>query len=107
MVFIVVAVGAGGTGLLYPASLGALAALALVAALGVVLHRPLASVPENTIKFGVGVLLAAFGTFWVGEGIGVDWPGADRSLPALVAVYLVVALVAVRLCAARSAASHA
>ncbi len=107
VVFIVVAVGAGGTGLLYPASLGALAALALIAALGVVLHKPLASVPENTIKFGVGVLLAAFGTFWVGEGIGVVWPGADRCLPALVAVYFVVAVVAVRLCAARFATSHA
>ena len=107
VVFIVVAVAAGGTGLLYPASLGALAALALVAALGVVLHRPVATVPENTIKFGVGVLLSAFGTFWVGEGIGVVWPGADRSLPVLVAFYLVVALVAVRLCAARSPASQA
>ncbi len=107
VVFIVVAVGAGGAGLLYPASLGALAALALVTALGVALHRPLASVPENTIKFGVGVLLTSFGTFWVGEGIGVAWPGADRSLLALVATYLVVAVVAVRLCAARSAASHA
>ncbi len=105
VVFIVVAVGAGGSGLLWPASLGALAALALVAALGIVLQKPLASVPENSIKFGVGVLLSAFGTFWVGEGIGLSWPGADASLPFLVVVYLVVALATVRLCAGRGADS--
>ena len=104
VVFIVVAVGAGGSGLLWPASLGALAALAMVAGLGLVLQKPLASVPENTIKFGVGVLLSGFGTFWVGEGIGVSWPGADAALPVLVVVYLVVALATVRLCATRAAA---
>ncbi len=100
VVFIVLAFGAGGPGLLLPASLGALAALVVVVALGFAVHRPLASIPENTLKFGVGVLLAAFGTFWVGEGIGIGWPGADWSLLALVAGYLVTALVTVRLCVA-------
>ena len=69
VVFIVIAVGAGGVGLLVPAAIGAAAALLAVVALGLVLHRPLSIVPENTLKFSVGVLLAAFGTFWVGEGL--------------------------------------
>lgn len=103
VVFIVIAVGAAG-GLLIPASLGAVAAFIVVAALGLVLHRPLARIPENALKFAVGVLLAAFGTFWTGEGIGVQWPGADWSLPGLVAGFLIAALLAVRLCRARGAA---
>jgi uncharacterized membrane protein len=104
VVFIVIAVGAGGQGLLLPASLGALAALLLVVALGLVLHRPVAMIPENMLKFLVGVLLCAFGTFWVGEGIGFDWPGGDLALAALNAGFLVVALVLVRLCRAQAAA---
>ncbi len=95
VVFIVVAIGASG-GALGPASGGAVAALLLVVLLGLVLHRPLSAVPENSLKFVVGVLLSAFGTFWVGEGIGVDWPGADWSLLLLAAAYLVAALGTVR-----------
>lgn len=91
VVVIVVGVSAGGLGLLLPASLGALCAVLLVCALGVALHRPLARVPENTLKFAVGILLSAFGTFWVGEGMGLGWPGEDWSVIALVAGYLVVA----------------
>jgi len=101
VVFIVIAVGAGGAGLLVPASLGALAALALVALLGLLLHRPVAMIPENTLKFMVGVLLCAFGTFWAGEGMGLTWPGEDWSLPALIAGFLGVALLAIPLCRAR------
>lgn len=98
VVFIVVAVAAGGAHLWIPAGLGALGALLLVAALGVLLHRPLSHVPENTLKFGVGVLLTSFGSFWVGEGIGVRWPGEDWSVVALIAGYLLVALLGVGLC---------
>jgi uncharacterized membrane protein len=98
VVFIVVAIGAGGVGLLVPASLGALAALLLVIALGLLVHRPLASIPENTLKFMVGVLLSAFGTFWVGEGLGINWPGEDWSILGLIAGFLVVAWIAVALC---------
>jgi uncharacterized membrane protein len=101
VVFIVIAIGAGGAGLLIPASLGALAALLVVVALGVAIHRPLASVPENALKFIVGGLLSAFGTFWVGEGMGLAWPGADWSILGLIAGFLIVALLAVRLCRAR------
>jgi uncharacterized membrane protein len=96
VVFIVIAIGAGGD-LLMPAAAGAGLALLLVVALGFVLHRPVAMVPENTLKFVVGVLLTAFGTFWLGEGIGAAWPGKDWSLPALVAGFLLVALLCVGL----------
>ncbi len=98
VVFIVIAVGAGGAGLLLPASLGAIVALLLVAILGLLLHRPLARVPENSLKFVVGVLLSAFGTFWVGEGVGIQWPGADGSIIALVGAFLGLALVMVPFC---------
>ena len=79
VVFIVIAIGASGQ-LILPATLGAIAALVLVVLLGLWLHRPLANVPENALKFGVGVLLTAFGTFWVGEGIHLVWPGDRKSV---------------------------
>jgi uncharacterized membrane protein len=101
VVFIVIAIGAAGQ-MLLPASVGALAALAVVVLLGIVVHQPLARVPENTLKFAVGVLLSAFGTFWAGEGIGVLWPGGDSALLALIAVFLVMALLLVPLARARS-----
>lgn len=87
VVFIVIAVGTGG-GLLLPASLGALAACALVLLVGALVHRPLSRVPENTLKFGVGVMLSAFGLFWTGEGFGIDWPGQDLALLFFAAVFL-------------------
>jgi uncharacterized membrane protein len=101
VVFIVVAMGAAGGGLLIPASIGAVAALLLVVALGLILHKPVATIPENTLKFIVGILLSTFGTFWVGEGAGLDWPGGDWSLLALLVGYLAAALVAVSLSRAR------
>jgi Ca2+/H+ antiporter, TMEM165/GDT1 family len=104
VVFIVIAVGAGGAGLLVPASLGALAALVLVIILGLVVHRPLASIPENSLKFMVGVLLSAFGSFWIGEGIGLAWPGEDWSILGLIVGFLAVALVAVPLARTRAGA---
>lgn len=104
VVFIVIAVGAGGAGLLLPASLGALAALLVVMTLGLVVHRPLARVPENNLKFVVGVLLSAFGCFWLGEGIGIAWPGADWSILALIVGFLAAALLTIPLC--RSRAGH-
>lgn len=96
VVFIVIAVGAG-HGLIIPAALGALGACVLVLCVGAVVHRPLAAVPENTLKFGVGVMLSAFGTFWAGEGLGVDWPGADLAILAFIAVYLCFGLIAASL----------
>jgi uncharacterized membrane protein len=87
VVFIVLAVGAG-RGLIWPASLGALAACALVLALGIALRKPLTRVPENTLKFAVGVMISAFGIYWTGEGLGVDWPGDDLAILALGALLL-------------------
>ena len=101
VVFIVIAVGAGGVGLLIPASAGAVAALIVVVILGVLIHKPLSMIPENTLKFAVGVLLTAFGTFWVGEGIGLEWPGQDWAILGLVAGYLMVAVLSVFGCRAR------
>ena len=91
VVFIVIAVGAG-RGLLGLASAGALAACVVVAAVGAAVHRPLARVPENALKFAVGVMLSAFGLFWTGESLGVDWPGGDAAILAFVALFLAVAL---------------
>jgi uncharacterized membrane protein len=87
VVFIVIAVGAG-RGLLVPAALGAVAACLLVLLIGVLVRRPLARVPENTLKFGVGVMLSAFGVFWTGEGLGIDWPGHDLAILAFVVIFL-------------------
>lgn len=96
VVFIVIAIGAGGA--LVPAIVGAGLALLTVVVLGLFLHRPLANVPENALKFGVGVLLAAFGTFWVGEGLGMEWPGEDWAILALIALFLIASLGLVLLC---------
>jgi Ca2+/H+ antiporter, TMEM165/GDT1 family len=96
VVFIVIAVGAG-RGLLVPASAGALAACLLVAGAGFIVHRPLARVPENTLKFVVGVMLSAFGVFWSGEGLGVAWPGEDLAIVVFAALFLAVGLAAVLL----------
>lgn len=96
VVFIVIAVGAG-RGLIWPASLGALAACAVVLAVGAMVHRPLSNVPENTLKFGVGVMLSAFGVFWTGEGLGVEWPGADLVLFVFALLFLGAALLAAQI----------
>ena len=91
VVFIVIAVGAG-RGLLIPASLGALAACALVLAIGALVHKPLSQVPENTLKFAVGVMLSAFGVFWTGEGLGVEWPGHDLAILVFALIFLAAGL---------------
>jgi uncharacterized membrane protein len=94
VVFIVIALSAGGD-LLVPAAAGAVAACVLVAAIGFVVRRPLGRVPENALKFAVGVLLSAFGVFWTGEGLGVDWPGGDFAIIVFAALFLAVAIAAV------------
>lgn len=88
VIFIVIATGAGG--MLFPAALGAAVAGAIVILAGVILRRPLARVPENTLKFAVGILLSAFGVFWIGEGLRFHWLGEDISLLGLVAAFLLV-----------------
>jgi uncharacterized membrane protein len=66
-------------------------ALLLVVAAGAVGRAPLQRVPENTLKFVVGLMLTSFGTFWGGEGLGIDWAGEDLFLLVLIAFYLTVA----------------
>jgi uncharacterized membrane protein len=65
------------------AAAGAAAALAIVVIAGVFVHAPLSRVPENTLKFGVGVMLTSFGIFWSAEGAGANWPGGDAFILAL------------------------
>ena len=73
------------------AALGAVAALVVVLIVGTIVHAPLTRVPENTLKFGVGVMLTAFGIFWSAEGAGIKWPGSDAALLAVVAFVVVSA----------------
>jgi Ca2+/H+ antiporter, TMEM165/GDT1 family len=102
VVFIVIAVGATGN-MLLPASIGAAAAGVLVLLIGVMLQRPLARVPENTLKWAVGILLSAFGTFWMGEGLGANWPGGDLSIFAIASALLIASLAFVALARRRLA----
>jgi uncharacterized membrane protein len=75
------------------AATGAAAAVILVAGVGVAVRAPLARVPENTLKFAVGLMLTSFGIFWSAEGAGVHWPGDDAALVGVLAfVCLVSAL---------------
>ena len=85
VIFIVVTFGAAAhqIGL---AALGAGAAVLLVVATGIVVHRPLTRVPENALKYAVGLLLSSFGTFWAAEGVGVTWPASDVSILGILAV---------------------
>lgn len=86
------------------AAAGAVVAGAAVLVIGLVAHRPLSAVPENTLKYVVGLLLSTFGTFWAVEGLGIfapgreslSWPGGDWALVALLACWLVVSQVAIR-----------
>jgi uncharacterized membrane protein len=73
------------------AALGALAALIVVLTVGTIVHAPLTRVPENTLKFGVGIMLTSFGIFWSAEGAGVAWPGADASILGVIAFVVIVA----------------
>jgi len=94
VVFIVLAAGAASQTIL-PASLGAVGATLVVTLAALALRRPLARVPENTLKFTVAVLLASFGTFWVVEGLGIPWPGGDLAILGLAAAFLAGSLVMV------------
>jgi uncharacterized membrane protein len=79
------------------AALGAGIALVLVAVVGVLVRAPLTRVPENTMKFAVGVMLTTFGTFWAAEGAGAHWPGDDASLPAVLAFMIALSFTSVAL----------
>jgi Ca2+/H+ antiporter, TMEM165/GDT1 family len=96
VVFIVVAV--GGTSRYFPEAVaGGLLAMLVVAVAGVVVRKPLARVPENTLKYAVGIILTSLGTFWTAEGMGAKWPLDIVSILFLVAVYLGASQLAVQL----------
>jgi uncharacterized membrane protein len=104
IVFIVISFGSN-AGRMDLAVLGAVIGGVVVLAAGLVLHRPLSRVPENTIKFVVALLLSTFGTFWLVKGLGVfaadgdslAWPGGDGAIPILLAMWTVLAFATVRL----------
>lgn len=105
VVFIVLTFGANQHRVGLAAAAAALAVVLVVIA-GVAVHAPLARVPENTLKFGVGVMLTSFGMFWGAEGAGAHWPGSDAALLIIIPVTLAVA-VAMVLTLRRSAARPA
>ena len=97
--FIVLALGAQGGPALQAAVLGAVAAFIVVVGAGAALHKPLAFVPENFMKFVVGAMLTTFGIFWGAEGLLVEWPLADATLLLILAGVCLVSLIALRLLA--------
>lgn len=91
VVFIVLTFGAN-QGRVPLAAAGAAAAVLLVVGGALAVHRPLSRVPENAMKFSVGVMLTSFGCFWGAEGAGVHWPGGDAALLGIVPFVLLTAL---------------
>jgi len=91
VVFIVITFGASQHNV-GAAVIGAAAAVLVVAVTGIAVRAPLARVPENAMKFAVGVMLTSFGIFWGAEGAGVSWPGQDAALLVLVPVVVLVSL---------------
>jgi uncharacterized membrane protein len=95
VVFIVISFGSAQDALGLAAA-GAAAAFVVVVTAGVLAQGPLSRVPENTIKFAVGLLLTSFGCFWGAEGAGVDWPGDEVSLLGVIAFFVVFSFALVR-----------
>jgi uncharacterized membrane protein len=91
VVFIVLTFGANQHRIGLAAAAAILAAFSVMVA-GLLVHRPLARVPENAMKFAVGVMLTSFGTFWGAEGAGATWPGGDAALLAVVPFVFLVSL---------------
>jgi uncharacterized membrane protein len=104
VVLIVIGFGAGQEDVPLAAAVGALAVLVVLAA-GLALRAPLARVPENTMKFAVGVLITAFGIFWVAEGCGLAWPGGEAAAAGLAVLVLLASLAAVSLLRGRASAA--
>ena len=94
--FIVITFGAAQHNGVATAATAAAAALVVVLGAGLVVRAPLSRVPENTLKFAVGLLLSTFGTFWSAEGAGVSWPGEDGALLGILGLLLITSLLAVR-----------
>ncbi len=89
--FIVVTFGATQGSVPY-AVFGAVSAVLIVVIVGLVVHRPLSKVPENTLKYVVGIMLTSFGIFWSSEGVGIHWPGGDAALPGVILFIAITSL---------------
>lgn len=74
------------------AAAAALVAIIVVVAAGIKVHKPLSKVPENSLKFVVGIMLTSFGIFWGSEGAGIHWPGNDAALVGVIALIAVTAI---------------
>src|SRR5947207_5788735 len=90
--FIVISFGGSGAGGIGSAALGAAVAGVLVIGVGALVQTPLQRIPENSLKFVVGIMLTTFGSFWGGESFGINWPFSDLFLLILAALYLIVSV---------------
>jgi uncharacterized membrane protein len=106
VVFIVITFGANQKNV-GAAVIGAAAAIVVVTVTGIAVRAPLTKVPENWMKFAVGVMLVSFGTFWGAEGAGVEWPGNDAALLVLVPVVALVGAASIFWLRSRKAAAAA
>jgi uncharacterized membrane protein len=103
--FIVITFGSARANGVALAAAAAATAFLVVAVAGAIARAPLSRVPENTIKFAVGLLLTTFGTFWSAEGAHAEWPGGDAALAGILALLALASFIAVRLLRARRAAA--
>jgi uncharacterized membrane protein len=101
--FIVITFGSARTNGVALAAAAAAAAFVVVLIAGAIVHGPLSRVPENSLKFVVGLLLTTFGTFWATEGAGASWPGDDAALVPLLAFFALTSAAGVRLLRRRQA----
>jgi Ca2+/H+ antiporter, TMEM165/GDT1 family len=95
-VVLIVAALAGGSQGAAPAIVGAAIAVVIVLAIGLIVHRPLANLPESHLKYAVGLMLTSFGVFFLAEGLSIEWPGGDVALLYIAAVLLAVSQLQVR-----------
>jgi uncharacterized membrane protein len=98
--FIVITFGAASgtnkTDGIWAATVGALLSFVVVVILGIVIRSPLSKIPENTLKFVVGIMLVTFGAFWTGEGFGIVWPMDALFLFILAAFFIMLSAIIVR-----------
>lgn len=105
LIIVAVASGSHVPGALALAAAGAVAAFLIVGAAGAALRAPLARVPENLLKFVVGLMLTTFGTFWAGEGLGVHWPGGEAFVLVVLAALILYSVVLVNVLRPRPSAA--
>lgn len=96
-IFIVITVGLSANALQSTILGGAIATVVVVVA-GIILRKPMSLIPENTMKFVVGIMLTSFGTFWVGESLAVPWPQKDASIAYMAGVFLLFSWLLVLRC---------